>query len=330
MLGGTVFLGRHVVEALLARGHEPMLFTRGRRNPDLFPECERITGDRTTDLERIGARRFDAVVDTSGFLPAPVRDAAAYLAGRAERYVFVSSVSVYSAHVASPNEESELAALPAGVSSDEFAIEQYGALKALCEEAARTAFGSDRTIVVRPGLIVGPHDPTDRFTYWPCRLARGGDVLAPGRPDNPVQFVDVRDLATWMVSLLERPAAGTFDACAPRGAWTFDDVLRACRAAAQSDARLVWVEDAFLESAGIEPWMGLPLWLPPSAGAPGLLNVEASRAKQAGLVCRPLTETAFDTLQWAGAREPGHEWKAGIAPERESEVLAAWRERRRA
>lgn len=328
ILGGTVFLGRHVVEALLARGHDPVLFTRGLHGAELFPQCERITGDRTTDIHRIGDRRFDAVVDTSGYMPAAVRASAEFLKARAERYLFVSSVSVYRSDVESPQEDSPLDVLESDGSLEAFQVERYGGLKALCEAAARVQFGEGRTTVVRPGLIVGPHDPTDRFTYWPLRVGEGGAVLAPGDPSAFVQFIDARDLATWTVTLLERAVSGTFNAVSPPRTWTFESMLEACRVAARSHARFVWVSDAFLEEAGVEPWMGLPLWLPASAGAPGLQNALVARALETGLRCRPIEQTTRDTLEWARTRDAAHEPKAGISRARERELLQAWSDSR--
>jgi 2'-hydroxyisoflavone reductase len=324
IIGGTIFAGRHVAAAFLARGHDVTLFNRAQTAPALFPELERITGDRKTDIERIGERRFDAVIDTCGYLPHDVSASASYLAPRAERYLFISSVSAYQPGHVAGDESAPLEELPDGASATEFANENYGALKVLCERAASAAFGAERTIVVRPGLIVGPNDPTDRFSYWPQRIARGGEVLAPGRASDPMQFIDVRDLAQWMVALLEAGECGAFNAVSPPRAFTFGDVFAACTLAARSDARPVWVESSFLEAHDVEPWMGLPLWLPESAGFAGFFDVGAARAQATGLRMRPLVDTARDTLAWLATLPADREWKAGLAPEREVELLSAW------
>lgn len=322
VLGGTIFAGRHIVEALLRRGHEAVLFNRGRSGPELFPGVERIGGDRETDLSRIGNRSFDAVVDPSGYLPHVVRASAAQFSERAGRYLFVSSVSAYEPSCERFTEMSPPAQLPPGVPATTFDAEYYGPLKALSERAAQDAFGEERTIVVRPGLIVGPYDPTDRYSYWPARVARGGEVLAPNSPDDPLQYVDARDMAEWIVGLLESGAHGAFNAIAPRGAFSFGDVLEACRTAAASDARLTWVENAFLEAHGVGPWVELPLWIPPSLGLPGFFNIDATRALATGLTVRAPLETARDTLTWLATRPPDHPWRAGLTAERERELLA--------
>jgi len=324
IIGGTIFAGRHTVEALLARGHDVVLFNRGRDGRELFGELERVTGDRTTDIARIGERRFDAVVDTCGYLPAVVAASAGYLAPRAGRYLFISSISAYDPKYVPSDESAPLAALPPGATAGTFEIENYGPLKALCEAAAAAAFGPERTIVVRPGLIVGPHDPTDRFSYWPDRAARGGDVLAPNLPSDPQQFVDVRDLADWIVRLLETEAHGAFNAVSPPHAFTIGDVLAACAQATASNPRFVWVEEAFLEAHGVAAYSELPLWVPASAGFAGFFAAGSARAVAAGLKTRSLLETARDTLRWSRTRPPGHVWKGGLTPERETQLLTAW------
>jgi 2'-hydroxyisoflavone reductase len=326
ILGGTIFAGRHIAQALLERDHEPVLFHRGRSGADLFPDVERVLGDRETDLARLGERRFDAVVDPSGYVPHVVRASAEFLAPRASRYLFISSINAYESTDRSI-EGSPLAQLPDGASDAVYDEQHYGPLKALCEGAAREAFGPERTIVIRPGLIVGPYDPTDRYSYWPARMARGGEVLAPNSPDDPVQFIDARDLAAWIVTLLEAQAHGEFNAVSPRDAFTLGDVLEACRAAAANDARLTWVENAFLEAQGVGPWMELPLWIPPSLGIPGFFDIDVTRALASGLRVRAPLETARDTLAWLRTRPADHVWAAGMKPEREAELLALFRRR---
>jgi 2'-hydroxyisoflavone reductase len=315
-------LGRHIVETLSRDGHDATLFHRGETNPELFPERAHVLGDRATDLARLGDARFDAVIDTSGYLPAGARASAGYLATRAEFYVFVSSVSVYDTKPAFIDETSPRVTLPEGAPSDVLDLQYYGALKALCEDAVVHGFGRERTAIVRPGLIVGPYDPTDRYTYWVARIARGGDVLAPAGPQTPLQYVDARDLAEWIARLCETRRAGTFNAVMPRGMLTLGAVLDACVEASGSGARLVWAGEEFLCSNGIEGWMDMPLWVPERLGEQGFMNVDTSRAIAAGLRSRPPLETARDTLAWLPER-PDRPWKTGLAPEHEAELLRA-------
>jgi 2'-hydroxyisoflavone reductase len=320
VLGGTEFAGRHLTELALARGHEVVLFNRGRTAPELFPGVERITGDRGGDLQGLRGVAADAVVDMCGYVPADVERSAQMLAPNAGRYLFVSSRSVYADHSApGSNERSELAELPPGAPADEITGESYGPLKAACERAAQAAFPG-RALVLRPGLIVGPYDPTGRFAYWPQRIAEGGDVLAPGPPEQPIQVIDARDLAAFALDLLERGASGTFDVVTPDGMLTLGQVLGACLVAAPG-ARLVWVDPGFLLEQGVEPWTELPLWTPGDDMA-GFQRSDVSRALAAGLRPRPIAETVADTLRWVEAT--GAPRGASMTRERESALLGAW------
>ena len=315
VLGGTRFLGRAAVEEALARGHEVTLFNRGETNAELFPEAEKLRGDRTADLGALGGREWDAVLDPSGYLPAVVRASAEALAAQAAYYLFISSVSVY-ASFARPNDEdaplAELGDLPDDRLTEDFS--NYGALKVLCEAAVAEAFG-ERHAVVRPGLIVGAHDPTGRFTYWPHRVARGGEVLAPAPPERQVQFIDVRDLGDWLVDLLERQAAGAYNATHPGVSW--QELLETCRDVTASDATFRWVPDELLQRHQVGEWMELPVWIADPAEA-ALHETDVSRALAAGLTFRPLRETVRDALEQAGTTP-----EAGLTPEREAELLAA-------
>jgi 2'-hydroxyisoflavone reductase len=313
LLGGPRFLGRAVTHVALARGHELTYFNRGTTNPELYPEVERLVGDRNDGLGTLDGRSWDAVIDTSGYLPAPVRASAEALAGSG-RYCYVSSVSVYadfSAPVAEESPVAELGELPA----DELTNESYGALKALCEQEVMDVFG-DRALVVRPGLITGPHDPTGRFAYWPHRLARGGEVLAPAPPERPTQSIDVRDLAEWIVALCEREEAGVFNATHPGFAW--GELLNTCRVVAGTHAEITWVASEFLVEQGVGQWMELPLWLddPQLAYAD---RVDVRRALEARLTFRPLAETVRGALEEAVTTEA-----AGLTPEREAALLEEW------
>jgi 2'-hydroxyisoflavone reductase len=313
LLGGPRFLGRALTDAALARGHELTFFNRGRTNADLFPEVERLVGDREGDLATLAGRSWDAVLDTCGYLPSVVRKSVEALADSG-LYCFVSSVSVYADFSVPANEESPVAEL-GELPDDEVTGESYGALKALCEAEVRETFG-ERALVVRPGLIVGPHDPTGRFTYWPHRVARGGEVLAPGPTERPTQVIDVRDLAEWTISLCEEGASGTYNATHP--GVSFGELLDTCRSVAASDARVTWVTDEFLLAQGVGEWMELPLWIADPALA-GADRVDVGRAVEAGLRFRPLADTVKATLELAATSDG-----AGLTPEREAELLAAW------
>ena len=322
VLGGTEFLGRHLVEAALARGHDLTLFNRGRTNPDLFPDVEKLRGDRDGDLEALRGREWDAAVDVHARIPRQVQAAAEALA-EIEHYTFVSSISVYSDFSrAGIDETAPLHEYDPAMGEED--MEFYGARKAECERIVAEAFPA-RALIVRPGLIVGPHDPTDRFTYWPRRIARGGEVLAPGEPEQRVELVDARDLAAWTVRMVEERQTGTYNAAGPEYTLTMDKMLQECRAAAGSDAELVWVPDEFLLERGVGEWMELPLWLADPEWR-GMLETDSSRAIEAGLSFRPVAETARDTLEWDRTRGD-YEPAAGMAPEREAELLEEWRSR---
>jgi 2'-hydroxyisoflavone reductase len=315
VLGGTKFLGRATVESALARGHEVTLFNRGETNPELFPETEKLRGDRTQGLAALAGREWDAVLDPAGYFPAVVRASAAALADAAPYYLFVSSVSAYADQGRRNDEESPLAEL--GDDPDDRLTEDfsnYGALKALCEHVVRDVYG-ERCGVVRPGLIVGAHDPTGRFTYWPHRVARGGEVLAPAPPERKVQFVDVRDLGDWFVELLERRTSGAYNATHPGHG--FEELLDTCRAVTGSDATFTWVPDALLAEHEVGEWMELPLWLHDPASV-GTLDADVSLALEARLTFRPLTDTVRDALELAETVDG-----VGLTPEREAGLLAA-------
>jgi len=322
VLGGTRFVGRAFVDAARARGHELTLFNRGRTNPDLHAGVERIAGDRDGGLGSLAGRTWDAVFDPSGYFPRIVGDSSRALSGAADRYLFVSTISVYAEPVPPRADESAPVARVPDPGVEELTGGAYGGLKALCEERVRDAFG-ERALVVRPGLVVGPHDTSDRFPYWPRRLARGGEVLAPGDSVAPIQLIDVRDLAAWMVELLERGIAGTFHATGPAEPLSLGRCLERIARAVGGTGTLTWVSEAFLEEHGVEPWMQMPLWLP--AAERGFVELDLARALECGLRFRPLEETARDTLAWertvdSGTRAPS----PSLTAEREAELLAAW------
>ncbi|MFZ5825679.1 MAG: SDR family oxidoreductase [Bacillota bacterium] len=324
ILGGTVFLGRHLVEAALERGHEVTLFNRGQRNPELFSELERLRGDRDGNLEALKGRRWDAVIDPSGYVPRLVGASARLLADATDHYTFISTISVYADPSIHRLDETGALATMEDETNEEI-MKHYGALKALCERAAEVAMPG-RVLHVRPGLIVGPYDPTDRFTYWPVRVAQGGEILAPGDQTKPVQVIHGRDLADWIIAMVERRRTGTYNATGPDQPHTMEQVLEECRSAVGTDARFTWVPDEFLLEQQVQPWMGLPLWLP-GQGSSGLMNVNVGRAVAEGLTVRPLAQTIRETLAWDRTRPADLQRRAGIPREREAELLAAWHAR---
>ena len=327
ILGGTIFLGRHLVDAALANGHTVTLFNRGQHNPDLFPEVEKLCGDRTNvdDLQMLRDRHWDAVIDTCGYFPHIVQLSAQVLKNLVGHYVFISSISVYGEPPTTPgiDENSAIARLEKE-DLKYYEKESYGTRKALCEQVIEAVLPS-RTLTIRPGLIVGHYDPSDRFTYWPARLQRGGTVLAPGKPEAPVQIIDVRDLAEWTIRMIENKQAGVFNATGPDVPLSMRQVLEACQQVAGTSAEFVWVDDEFLLSNGVTPFTDLPLWLPSFASA--MQRVDISKALEAGLTFRTLAETVADTLAWDNTRPADFPRVNGISPKRETELLELWEQR---
>jgi len=324
ILGGTVFVGRAATDAALARGHGVAHFNRGRSSaPD--PRVTTIHGDRTDAQALLAARGpWDAVLDSCGYLPQVVGHACAAFAD-VPRYLFVSSISVYRAFPrAGYDETTEVSPAPVPL-PDAMTPELYGPLKTGCEDVVRASFG-ERATIVRPGLVVGPRDPTDRFTYWPVRVARGGTVLAPGRPSRPLQLIDARDLGAFMLGLLERDVGGTLNATGPREPLDMRTLLETCRRVSGSDADFAWADDAFLLAQGVKPWSEMPLWIPESdEETAGHMSADLARALAQGLKSRPLEETVADTLAWARTRPDDHAWKAGLSAGRESALISALR-----
>jgi 2'-hydroxyisoflavone reductase len=322
VLGGTVFLGRHVVEAALARGHVVTLFNRGQHNPDLFPNVEKLRGNRDGDLTSLLDKRWDVVIDTSAHLPRVVRASVQQLAGAVDCYILISSISAYRDFPSTPGiDESWPVSTLADPTTEEIKLETLGPLKALCEEAVEEAMAG-RVLTIRPGLIVGPFDPTGRFTYWPRRVAQGGEVLVPGEPGLLVQIIDARDLAVWILRMVENGQTGTYNASGPGYPLTMRQLLEACKGKTESDASFTWVDEEFLLESGITM---LPLWIP---GAPGAATVNCSKAIAAGLTFRPLADTVGDTLAWDGGVPSGAVRRLGLNREREVQLLHAWRSRR--
>jgi 2'-hydroxyisoflavone reductase len=322
ILGGKRFLGIALVEAMLKAGHTPTLFNRGKTNPELFPEVKNLIGDREKDdLKALRWRKWDAVIDTSGYLPRVVRESAKKLSNKCETYLFISTVSVYRDFKKPDIAEDYALAELDDPDDEDYTGQAYGPLKALCEYEIQQNFKGN-LIVVRPGLIVGPNDPTDRFTYWPWRVAQGGEVLTPGPPSADLQFIDVRDLADFILKLIEDKANGVYNAVGPKNPANFGSLLVACREASGSDADFVWADEGFLLREGVKPWVDLPLWLPNADPATvGFNNINHSKAIKAGLSFKPLSETVADTLAWIESHPPNKKLKRGLDPQREAKLL---------
>jgi 2'-hydroxyisoflavone reductase len=327
ILGGTRFLGPALVESAKKAGWSLTLFNRGKTNPGLFPDLEQIHGDRNVSTQALAGRKWDAVVDTSGYFPRQIRSAMESMKGNIGQYVFISSISVYADTSKPCDENSPVGKIP-DENVDTISGGNYGPLKALCEQAAEKAMPG-RVTNVRPGLIVGPDDVSDRFTYWPVRVARGGDVLAPGVPTDPVQFIDVRDVADFVVHCLDTRTTGVFNATGPAKPLGIGGLLDACKSVSGSDATFVWVPASFLEAQKVEAWSDMPVWLPPTGETAGANSTSIVRALAKGLTFRPLTVTVKDTLAWWRTlpKERQAKMKSGLTPEREAAVLKAWRER---
>jgi len=336
ILGGTGVTGPEQVNDALARGHKVTLFNRNQTRPDMFKgRVDQLIGDLGADTSALKDKKFDVVLDNPTTFPFWVRNAAQYLEGNVGHYIFISTMSVYRDNSVPNKDESDgLTPMPEGVDPyttvREHAGQYYGALKTLSEQEVAKHYGKAYTIV-RPGLIVGPLDRSDRFTYWPARIDRGGEVLAPGTPNDPTQFIDARDLAEFMIRLAEQKVLGTFNAVGP--VTSMGETLNGIKSAIGSSATFTWVTAEFLTSQGVRGWRHMPIWLPPTGSTAGFLRRSNAKAVAAGLTFRPLSVTAKDTLEWHKTR-PEAERKAteegavaGISPTKEAEVLAAWKAR---
>lgn len=333
MLGGTRFIGIHMTRLALERGHEVTHFTRGRSGLGLFPSVRQLNGDRNGQIDALASGEWDAVIDNSGYVPRHVRLSAELLAPRVRQYVFVSSISVYPDFSVPRGEDSAVGKL------DDETVEKvdgttYGPLKALCEQAAERAFPG-RSTILRPGLIVGPEDNTDRFTYWPARAARGGEFIAPVGPSEAIQVIDARDLAAFALRCIEERTMGVFNLVSAPGQFTIGDVVtESVRAAGRlakpaATPRPLWLPLAFLDAQKIEGWSDLPVWSASRDGEAAFAATPAQRALAAGLSIRPMRSTVTDTLAWHLARPEAQRnaLKAGLSAEREAAALAAWRAR---
>src|SRR5215213_2853295 len=338
ILGGTGFTGPFQVKYALERGHKVTVFNRGKSHPGELPEgVEQLLGDRNGQLDALKGKKWDVVIDNPTSVPVWVRDAAQVLKGNVDRYVFISTISVYSDN-SKPNDETGALAKYEGADAmketrDTLIASQfklYGPLKALSEQEAEKWFPG-RALIIRPGLIVGPGDTSDRFTYWPVRIDRGGEILAPGNPTDPVQFIDARDLAEWVIRMVEQEATGIYNATGPASLLTMAEMLYGIKAVTTADARFTWVEADFLEAQKVRPWGDMPVWIPPRGEGVGFARINIKRALDKGLTFRPLADTARDTLAWYKTLPAERRAKmgAGLTPQRETEVLAAWHARQK-
>lgn len=324
ILGGTIFLGKHIVNAALENGHTVTLFNRGQHNPDWFTDLEKIKGDRDGDLSGLKDRKFDGVIDTCGYIPRIVRKSADFLKDNAGHYTFISSISVYNkVDVAGINENSEVGEITDG-NVEEMTMENYGPLKVLCENEVMDVFGEDSSIV-RSGLIVGDGDFSDRFTYWINRISKGGKVIVPVSKVNNVQFIDVKDLAEWTLKLTEEKISGVFNSTGPLKTLSLNTFLNKCKEYSKSDAEFIYIDEKFLLDEGVIPYKDLTLWLPEDAY--GMNNVNISKAKKAGLKIRSLEETLKDTVEYDLTRGPDFKLRTGLSDEKEKELLDKWERR---
>lgn len=333
-IGGTGFIGPHMVRRALARGHQVTLFNRGRSNPGLFPDVERLIGDRDGGLGVLKGRRWDAVIDTSGYIPRTVRDSAKLLEDSVHRYLFISTGDVYRSFSEPADEDAPLDVLDDPTSED--ASKHYGAFKVICEQHVRDAFPGRHTIF-RPGWIIGAGDNNTISAYWPVRIDRGGEVLAPGDPSDPTQYIDAADLAQFTIKSIEENINGTFNTVGPGSPLTWGEFLYGIRAVTSSPVSFTWVPADFLLQVGIKAWVDLPIWFPPrddyptpapfEPGGKSFAKIDGRRAIAAGLRYRPLAETARDIIaEW---KSRGEDWDAkprrfGMSAAKEAAALAAW------
>ena len=321
ILGGTGYIGPHMVREALRRGHEVSLFNRGRTDDDMFPDLQTFIGDRNNNLDALKGHKWDAVIDNSGYVPRQVADSARLLSGAASHYLFISSISVYASFRVANHEDSPLATMP-DKSVEEVTNETYGPMKALCEKMAAKEFGEDRLAILRPTYICGPGDRTDRYTYWPVRTMRGGDMLWPGRPSDPIQIIDVRDLANFTVDCIEQRTTGTFNTVTPPGEFTMGDLLEDCVAVTGAEMTPVWVSATILSEHDALQY--IPIWSSTEGEESKAALVSGARAFAEGLKNRPTRETARDTIAWWKTlpAERTADLRAGLSPEKEAELLA--------
>lgn len=320
ILGGTVFLGRHLVKSALRRDHTVTLFNRGQHNPQLFPEIEKVKGDRTVSLDPLKGRKFDAVIDTCGYFPRAVKMSAQFLKNSVDHYTFISSISAYKDFSIKGMDENAETGKIEDESAEEVTGESYGPLKVLCENAVAEIY-KDKALNIRPGLIVGENDPSDRFTYWVHRINGGGKVFAPDGKNSNVQFIDVKDLADWTIIMAEEKKSGVYNATGPDYELKFENFIKACQKASGKKSEIIWASEKFIADENVSGWTDLPMWIPKEEE--GVNNVNINKAVKDGLKFRPLKETIIDTLKFDKSRKD-HVLRAGLKPEKESELIKKW------
>jgi len=320
ILGGTQFVGRYMVESALKAEHEVTIFNRGKTNQHLFPAIDKRVGDRNGDLSSLEEGEWDAVIDVSGYVPSQVKATTELLKGRVKHYTLISTVSVYSDFTNGPAVVGETKLAEMTEETEEINGSTYGPLKQKCEEIVKEAFG-DQSLCIRPGLIVGPDDPTDRYTYWVYRVGKGGTVAAPGEPTREIQWIDVRDLSEWTIRMIEKQATGTFNAAGLATNPTMEEYLNTVKKVTNSDAEIEWISDEILTNHEVSPFVEVPFWIPKNDTHPdGFILADATEAIKQGLTFRTPEETISDTFVWQLARK-NHQWKAGLSEEKEKTIL---------
>ena len=327
VLGGTGFIGPHMVREALRRGHDVTLFNRGKTNNTLFPDLESLIGDRDNGLDALKGGKWDAVVDNSGYVPRHVADSTRLLSPSISHYLFISSIAAYASFAEANDEDSPLARM-ADESVEEVTGETYGPMKALCEQKAAAEIGGDQLTILRPTYICGPGDHTDRFSYWPVRTMKGGEMLWPGTPEDRIQIIDVRDLANFVVDAVEQRITGTYNTVIPAGSYSMGDLLADSMAVTTTEVIPTWVSAGFIEKQNLTEGRSLPIWAPPSGDYTRIAYVSGERAAAAGLRNRPVKETARDLISWWKTLPDGRTQniRAGLSAEREAEMLALWHE----
>ncbi len=324
MIGGTRFVGRHIADKALANGHTVTLFTRGETNPDVFPEAEKLTGDRDGKLDALKGRSWDCVIDTCGYFPRVVKQSAELLKDSVGQYIFISSVSVYNEEGKETlPEDSELRTIE-DETFEEITEESYGALKVLCEKVVIDTYGN-KSLIIRPGLIVGPEDYTDRFLYWPRRQKQGGTMLVPNLLNQPVQYIDGRDLAAFTIKLAEEKQTGIFNAAGPKDEISFGELLSRCKDISCGNAEYEMVADKFLQDQDdIVPFRDIPMWMSEKEKPYGMMRAENKKAIAAGMTFLPLDTIVTDMLAWDATRAEGDKYLCGMKPEKEQRLLELW------
>jgi 2'-hydroxyisoflavone reductase len=325
VLGGTGYIGPHMVSEFLRRGHQVSLFNRGRTNEDLFPDLETLIGDRDGGLDVLKGKTWDAVVDNSGYVPRHVEDSVRLLAPAVSQYVYISTISVYASFAVPNDENSPLASMP-DESVEEVTGETYGPMKALCEKRAEAAIGDDRLTILRPTYICGPGDRTDRFTYWPVRTMRGGDMLWPGSPTDPIQIIDVRDLANYTVDCVEKKITGIYNTVTPKGSYTIGDLMDDSLAVTAADMTPVWVGSEFLDQVDLPEGQSIPIWSSALGDGKNVAMIDGTRASARGLRNRPPRETCRDTVTWWKTLPAERQGaiRAGLSADAEQRFILEW------